>query len=123
MLISTIHFNLYDYVNFVYSDRYIPRTPNGAIAKLVADIALFIQNISYNQSQNLNIMTAIDIKDLAINYITNEAGEKTAVILPIEQFESLLEDIEDLAVVAERKNEPTTSHADLLEELKEDGII
>lgn len=68
-------------------------------------------------------MTAIDIKDLAINYITNEAGEKTAVILPIEQFESLLEDIEDLAVVAERKNEPTTSHADLLEELKEDGII
>ena len=68
-------------------------------------------------------MTTIDIKDLAVNYITNEAGEKTAVILPLEQFESLLEDIEDLAVVAERKNEPTTSHADLLKELKQDGII
>lgn len=68
-------------------------------------------------------MTTIDINDLAINYITNEAGEKTAVILPIEQFESLLEDMKDLAVVAERKNEPITSHADLLEELKEDGII
>ncbi|MGD1917492.1 MAG: hypothetical protein ACFCAD_00595 [Pleurocapsa sp.] len=67
-------------------------------------------------------MTAIDIKELAINYITDEAGEKTAVILPIEQFESLLEDLEDLAVVAERKNEPATSHADLLEELKEDNI-
>ena len=66
---------------------------------------------------------AIDTKDLSLNYITNEAGEKTAVILSIEQFESLLEDIEDLATVAARKDEPTTSHADLLAELKQDGII
>ena len=65
----------------------------------------------------------IDTKDLALNYITNEAGEKTAVILPIDRFESLLEDIEDLATVAERKDEPTTSHADLLAELKRDEFI
>ena len=64
----------------------------------------------------------IDTKNLALNYITDEAGEKNAVILPIEQFESLLEDIEDLAMVAERKDEPTTSHEDLLKELKQDGI-
>lgn len=43
--------------------------------------------------------------------------------MPIEQFESLLEDIEDLATVAERKDEPTISHADLLAELKQDGIV
>ena len=66
---------------------------------------------------------AIDTKDLAINYITNEAGEKTAVILSIEQFESLLEDIENLATVAARKEEPTTIHADLLAELKQDRIV
>jgi hypothetical protein len=65
----------------------------------------------------------IDTKDLALNYITNEAGEKTAVILPIEQFESLLEDIEDLATVAARKDEPTISHVDLLAELKQDDLI
>jgi len=65
----------------------------------------------------------INTKDLALNYITNESGEKTAVILPINQFEELLEDIEDLAIVAERRDEPTTSHADLLAELKQDGII
>ena len=65
----------------------------------------------------------IDTKDLALNYIINETGEKTAVILPIEQFESLLEDIEDLATVAERRDEPTTSHADLLAELKQDELI
>ena len=60
----------------------------------------------------------INTKDLAINYITNESGEKTAVILPIAQFEELLEDIQDLAIVAERLDEPTTSHAELLAELK-----
>jgi PHD/YefM family antitoxin component YafN of YafNO toxin-antitoxin module len=65
----------------------------------------------------------INTKDLALNYITNEVGEKTAVILPIEQFESLLEDLEDLAIVAERKDEPTISHIDLLAELKQDDLI
>ena len=65
----------------------------------------------------------INTKDLALNYITNESGEKTAVILPIAQFEELLEDIEDLVIVAERRDEPTTSHADLLAELKQNGII
>ncbi len=65
----------------------------------------------------------INTKDLALNYITNEAGEKTAVILPLAQFEQLLEDIEDLATVAERRDEPTTSHADLIAELKQDDLI
>jgi PHD/YefM family antitoxin component YafN of YafNO toxin-antitoxin module len=65
----------------------------------------------------------IDTKNLALNYITNQAGEKTAVILSIEQFESLLEDLEDLAIVAERKDEPTISHIDLLAELKQDELI
>ena len=65
----------------------------------------------------------INTKDLALNYITNEAGEKTAVILPITQFEELLEDIEDLATVAERRDEPATSHLDLLTELKQDELI
>lgn len=65
----------------------------------------------------------IDTKKLKLKYITNNSGEKTAVILPIEEFEQLLEDIEDLAVVAERRNEPTISHDDLLAELKQDGIL
>jgi hypothetical protein len=65
----------------------------------------------------------INTKDLALNYITNESGEKTAVILSIAQFEELLKDLEDLAIVAERRDEPTTSHQDLIAELKQDGII
>lgn len=58
-----------------------------------------------------------------LQYITNPAGEKTAVILPIDEFEELLEDLEDLAAVAERREEPTVSHDELLAELKQNGFI
>jgi PHD/YefM family antitoxin component YafN of YafNO toxin-antitoxin module len=33
-------------------------------------------------------------------------GKPTAVIMPIEEYEELLEDLHDLAVVARRKDEP-----------------
>ncbi|HEV2913731.1 MAG TPA: hypothetical protein VGX92_10675 [Pyrinomonadaceae bacterium] len=58
-----------------------------------------------------------------LQYVTNQAGEKTAVILPINEFEELLEDLHDLATVAERRAESTISHEELLAELKRDGII
>jgi PHD/YefM family antitoxin component YafN of YafNO toxin-antitoxin module len=62
----------------------------------------------------------LDIKKLEseVQYITNQDGEKTAVIVPIEEFEELLEDVEDLAAVAERRDEPTISHDELLTELE-----
>ena len=65
----------------------------------------------------------LDIKKLEIEYVTNRAGEKTAVIVPIDRFEELIEDIEDLAVAAERREEPTVTHDQLLTELKQDGLI
>ena len=40
-------------------------------------------------------------------YLTDENGRKTAVVLPIKEYEELLEDLEDLAIIAERKDEPT----------------
>lgn len=59
----------------------------------------------------------LDLKQLDIKYITNETGEKTAVILSIEEFQELLEDINDLAAVAERRIEPTISHDELIAQL------
>lgn len=66
-----------------------------------------------------------DMKKLEseVQYVTNRNGEKTAVIVPIEEFEELLEDVGDLAAVAERREEPTISHDQLLAELKRDGVI
>jgi hypothetical protein len=46
-------------------------------------------------------------------FIVDEAGKKTSVILPVEDYEELLEDIHDLTVIAERKNEPSISFDDL----------
>ena len=65
----------------------------------------------------------LDIKQLEIQYVTDQTGAKTAVIMPIAEFEELMEDIGDLAAVAERREEPTVSHEDLLVELKRDGLI
>lgn len=56
-------------------------------------------------------------------FIIDESGEKTAVVLPMEEYEELLEDIHDLAVIAERKDEPTISFDKLKKKLKTDGII
>jgi len=64
-----------------------------------------------------------DLKQLKLQYVTNEAGERTAIILPIEEFQELLEDVEDLAVLAERRDEPTISHEQLVTELRRDGLL
>lgn len=65
----------------------------------------------------------LDIMKLEIEYVTNRAGEKTAVIVPIDNFEELMEDIEDLAAAAERREEPAITHEQLLTELKQDGLL
>lgn len=65
----------------------------------------------------------LDINKLEIEYVTNLAGKKTAVIVPIDNFEELMEDIDDLAAVAERREEPVITHEQLIAELKQDGLL
>jgi hypothetical protein len=65
----------------------------------------------------------LDLNQIKLQYITNKAGEKTAVIVPIEEFQELIEDIEDLAAVAERREEPTVPHNELMAELRRDGLL
>lgn len=63
------------------------------------------------------------LHELELQYITNETGEKTAVILSMAQFQQLLEDIEDLVAVAERRDEHVISHEELVAGLKQDGLL
>ena len=65
----------------------------------------------------------INILDLHPKFITDENGTTQSVILPIAAFQQLMEDLEDLAVVAERRDEPIISHKDLLKELKEGDYL
>lgn len=56
-------------------------------------------------------------------FIIDESGVKRAVMLPLENYEDLLEDIHDLAIIAERQDEPTISFEELKKRLKADGFI
>jgi len=58
-----------------------------------------------------------------VKYITDDRGERTAVVLPIADYEKLLEDLEDLAVLDERREEPTIPHEQFVSELKRDGLL
>lgn len=40
-------------------------------------------------------------------FLVNEDGQRTSVVLPLDEYEELLDDLADLAVIAERKDEPT----------------
>jgi PHD/YefM family antitoxin component YafN of YafNO toxin-antitoxin module len=57
------------------------------------------------------------------HYVIDEKGQKTAVIIPVEDYEELLEDIHDLAIIAERRDEPTIAFEELKKKLKKDGLL
>jgi len=65
----------------------------------------------------------IRIQDLHPEYVIDERGNRKSVILPFSDFQELIEDIEDLAAIAERRNEQTVSHEEILKELRNDGLI
>lgn len=65
----------------------------------------------------------VNLENLHPEYITDAKGVKKSVIIPVPEFEELLEDVEDLAAVAERRDEPTISHEELIGELKKNGLI
>ena len=56
-------------------------------------------------------------------YVVDSEGRKTGVLLSLKQYERLLEDLHDLAVVAERRDEEPISLEELKRRLKEDGLI
>jgi len=56
-------------------------------------------------------------------FITNETGEKMAVILDIKEYGKLLEDLEDLRLIAERKDEPSIPLNLVKKGLKDSGLL
>ena len=65
----------------------------------------------------------INIEQLHPQFITDEKGQRKSVVLPISSFQELMHDLEDLAIVAERREESTTNHADFIEELRSSGVL
>jgi PHD/YefM family antitoxin component YafN of YafNO toxin-antitoxin module len=56
-------------------------------------------------------------------YIIDQKGKKKAVLLPLKDYERLIEDLHDLAVVAARKREKPISLDELKRKLKKDDLI
>lgn len=55
-----------------------------------------------------------------IQYVTDEAGKRTAVIISLDEWGAVWEDIYDIIITESRKSEPTVSWADLKAEMDQD---
>ena len=56
-------------------------------------------------------------------YVVDSKGRKTGVPLSLEQYERLLEDLHDLAMVAERRDEKPINLTELKRRLQKDGLL
>ena len=56
-------------------------------------------------------------------YIIDKKGRKKSVILDIEEYEELLEDIESLALIADAKDEPKIPFEEIKKRLRSSGRL
>lgn len=56
-------------------------------------------------------------------YITSSTGRKKAVIIPINEYQRLLEDLHDLTVIAERHDEPLISFDEMKKRLASHAAV
>jgi PHD/YefM family antitoxin component YafN of YafNO toxin-antitoxin module len=59
----------------------------------------------------------------SVQFVTDADGNKTAVILPIEEYEELMEDLHLTRVARESKDEPRRPFSVVVEELRSAGEI
>ena len=58
-----------------------------------------------------------------VQYVTDANGERTAVILPLEEYEELLEDLHVIRVADETKDEPRVPWEQVKAELVSEGKL
>jgi PHD/YefM family antitoxin component YafN of YafNO toxin-antitoxin module len=56
-------------------------------------------------------------------YVIDDKGKRTGVILSLKRYEQLMEDLHDLAVVAERRDEEPIGLEEMKRRLKKDGVL
>jgi len=56
-------------------------------------------------------------------FVVDPNGKKTAIILSLKRYEELMEDLHDLAVVAERRAERPISLDRMKHRLKKNGLL
>jgi PHD/YefM family antitoxin component YafN of YafNO toxin-antitoxin module len=56
-------------------------------------------------------------------FVVDEKGRKTAVLLSVQEYDKLMQDLHDLAMVAERRDERPIALKELKRRLKKDGVL
>jgi hypothetical protein len=56
-------------------------------------------------------------------FVVNAEGKKTGVLLSVKQYEKLLEDLHDLAVIAARRDEEPITLEEMKRRLQQDGLL
>jgi len=56
-------------------------------------------------------------------FVLDARGQKRAVVLSLKRYQQLMEDLHDLAVVAERRKEKPIPLKELRRRLKKDGVL
>jgi PHD/YefM family antitoxin component YafN of YafNO toxin-antitoxin module len=56
-------------------------------------------------------------------FVVDTNGRKTGVILSLKRYQELMEDLHDLAVVAERRAERPISLEEMKRRLRKDGVL
>lgn len=55
--------------------------------------------------------------------IVDDKGNRSGVLLPLADFDALMEELDDLAVLAERRDEDTLPHEQVVDQLKHDVLL
>jgi len=65
----------------------------------------------------------VDLQELHLQYIVDDHGNKSGVLLTLDAFDTLMEELDDLAVLAERRDEDTLPHEQVVDQLKHDVLL
>lgn len=60
---------------------------------------------------------------MTTQFLTDDRGQKVAVVIPIGDYEELMEDVADLASVAERRDDERLSLDEVKKQLIADGLL
>lgn len=65
------------------------------------------------------------IQNMKTRFLTDEKGKVISAVVPIKEYEAMLEDLEDLAAVVERRNDETVPWEQVKKELdiKSKGLV
>ena len=116
-------------------NQYRKRSPKGRLMDWLENIDLELvinevysaadeEGFLYRSIKNRKVVrNMINIEEFHPQFITDDKGNRQSVVIPISDFRSLIDDMEDLAIIAERKGEPVTDHDEFVKELKNSSVL